>query len=144
MKTTTSTAPKSVVYSFDGRWEKNILAGRVGVFFRKRRPINQPKYVFFYIGVPIKSIIGYASIVEIREVDLLQASKLQDLGSISDIELTKYIGHGRVHAIFIDKPVIFRAPKELLGLRNKSGFNPPQSFSFVDAELEAALIVDEK
>jgi predicted transcriptional regulator len=134
----------SVVYSFEGRWEVPLRSGDVRVFFRKRRPIQAPRLVFLYVGVPVKAIIGFAQLVSISEVTLDDACEIRNEGSIAVSELSKYIGAmGKVHALRIDRPVLFRSPFGLDRLSAKYGFNPPQSFSIMSAEFENGLLGEE-
>jgi len=57
---------QSICYSFSSRWFKSLTSGKVKVFFRKVRPIRVPELTFFYVGSPIKQIIGYAYIKKIE------------------------------------------------------------------------------
>jgi predicted transcriptional regulator len=142
MTSTTNTKKNlSVVYSFEGRWEDPLRRGEISVFFRKRRPREAPERVFFYVGVPIKSIIGFAKIKSVSEVSLGEAISLRGFGAITEEELVKYIGRdGRVFAIRFDNFKLFSRPTSLADLNKEFGFNPPQSFSIVDASFEDALL----
>lgn len=142
MTSTTNTRKSlSVVYSFEGRWEDPLRRGEVSVFFRKRRPRETPERVFFYVGAPIKAIIGFAKVESVIEVSLGEALSLRESGAITEKELEKYIGHGgNVFAIEVDDLKIFSRPAPLDDLSKEFGFNPPQSFSIVDASFEDALL----
>ena len=140
MKQKEKPKPRSVVYSFSGRWEEPLRLGNVKVFFRKRRPVISPDRVFLYVGVPAKRIIGYAGVQKISPVGLTEAIEMRSLGAITENELIKYIGAGgSVHAIHIDKPMLFEKPFALEELDRDFGFSPPQSFSNVDDDFEAKL-----
>ena len=131
----------SVVYSFEGRWEGPLRRGEIGVFFRKRRPIKTPGKVFFYIGVPVKAIIGFADVKSIGEASLKEAMLMKSDGSITEDELIKYIGdNGIVHAIRIGKLEFFDQAHKLDNLNAQFGFNPPQSFSILDSSFEDVLL----
>lgn len=142
MTSTRKTEEKlSVIYSFQGRWEKLLRRGNIGVFFRKRRPVRLPERVYIYVGVPVKAIVGFAFVKSITEVSLAQAKAMANCGRISEDELAKYIGDdGVVHAIKIGESVLFKEPISLSYLQKEFGFNPPQSFSIVNASLEGALL----
>jgi len=132
--------PAPVVYSFSGRWESALRSKKVTVFFRKRRPVVVPPRVFFYVGVPVKSIIGFASVKFIEQVGLREAIKYKDAGCITELELNKYIGNdGSVHAIHIEHAVIFEKAIDLEDIKEAFGFNPPQSFSNVSDSFERRL-----
>lgn len=141
MKKSTNDVPRSVVYSFNGRWEKPLISGKVEVFFRKRRPVFMPSRVFFYVGVPVKKIIGFAEIRKIEPVDLEAAKRIKKSGAITDDELASYIGQdGTVSALWIGAPTIFLEPFTLSDLNERLGFNPPQSFSNVSTKFEDFLL----
>ena len=132
---------RSVVYSFNGRWEEPLSSGEVKVFFRKRRPVINPSRVFFYIGVPVKKVIGFADVTIVEPVDLAAAIRIKRSGAISENELIAYIGQvGTVNAIWIGKPTIFQRPFPISDLHELYGFNPPQSFSNVSTEFEGYLL----
>lgn len=136
---------RSVVYSFEGRWEKPLLSGKVRVFFRKRRPVIQPNRVFFYVGVPVKQLIGFSKVRSIQSVNLAGAIAIMDQGAITQEELTQYItSDGLVDAIWIGNPNIFETPFDLEFLKKNHNFNPPQSFSYVDEKLEDCLTGEAK
>jgi len=126
----------SVIYSFSARWDDALRSGSVHVFFRKRRPKIEPKFVFLYVGFPVKEIIGFAEVKSIEAIDLNRAIQLKDQGAIEEKELVKYIGsEGSVSAIQISKPKIFTKPFDLEALNQRFGFHPPQSFSKLDSEM---------
>lgn len=131
----------SVVYSFEGRWEEALRKGQVRVFFRKRRPTKLPRRVFFYVGVPVKAIIGFAEVEGISCTSLSEAIAIRSLGAITENELVKYMGQGgQVNAIRVSIPAIFTKPLDLFELKERYSFNPPQSFSILDDVFEAALM----
>ena len=141
MKRDENVKSRSVVYSFEGRWEEPIRHGKVRVFFRKRRPVKSPKRIFLYLGVPVKKIIGFADVQKIEPVRLDEAISARARGAITENELIKYIGeNGTVHAIYIEKPTMFSQPFELSELNDQFGFSPPQSFSNVDEDFEKQLL----
>jgi len=141
MTTQKKASNASVVYSFEGRWKDAILHGEVRVFFRKRRPTRLPARVFFYIGAPVKSVIGFADVEGISSVSLVEAIAIRDQGAISESELKRYIGQdGQVNAIRIGIPTILTEPLQLSDLKERFSFNPPQSFSIVSDAFEATLM----
>jgi predicted transcriptional regulator len=141
MITQKNNSSASVVYSFEGRWEDAIRQGEVRVFFRKRRPTRLPTRVFFYVGAPVKSIIGFADVEGISISTLAEAVAIRDLGAITESELKRYIGQdGQVNAIRVGIPTIFAEPLQLSDLKERFSFNPPQSFSIVSDAFEATLM----
>jgi predicted transcriptional regulator len=131
----------SVVYSFEGRWEEALRKGQVRVFFRKRRPTKLPRRIFFYVGVPVKAIIGFAEVEGITSINLREAVEIRTLGAITENELIRYVGQlGEVNAIRISAPTLFAIPAELSVLKQQFSFNPPQSFSIMEEAFEMALL----
>lgn len=93
----------------------------------------------------MKSIIGFASVDEIKEVSLREALLMKDAGAITENELIKYIGSkDSVYAIYIKNLSLLNAPKSLSYLNENFGFNPPQSFSILDESFESVLAGGEK
>lgn len=138
--TNTNKELKSVVYSFEARWDPMIREGDLRVFFRKRRPIKMPHKVYFYVGVPTMSIIGFSKVEHIDSISLEQALSYTEQGQISPDELIKYIGQeGYVNAIWIEQPRMFKKSISLKSLKDSFNFNPPQSFSYVNSPLCIAL-----
>ncbi|WP_170518606.1 hypothetical protein [Ruegeria atlantica] len=132
---------RSIVYSFEGRWHRPIASGDVKVFFRKRRPVSTPERVYFYVGVPVKKIIGFAEIERIEQVKLEAATDVKKEGAITEEELVDYIGkNGTVSAIWVSAPTLLPEPFDLSELKRHWGFNPPQSFSNVSTEFERFLL----
>lgn len=141
MKETSKEKSRSVVYSFDGRWEESLTSGQVKVFFRKRRPVLTPSRVFIYIGVPVKKIIGFSDVTKIESVDLEAAKEIKKSGAITENELLSYVGTNRtVSAIWIARPTLFSKPFTLSDLSESHGFNPPQSFCKLSEEFENYLL----
>lgn len=132
---------QTVVYSFGGRWEEPLLNKEISVFFRKRRPVVLPDKVFFYIGSPVKKIVGFSKVISIEPISFAGAKQYMKAGKISENELIDYIGkNGHVHAIHIQDIEIFKNPIDLDSLRDEFDFNPPQSFSKVSANFERWLV----
>lgn len=103
-----------------------------------------PKRVFFYVGVPVKKIIGFADIVKIEPVDLEAAVRIKKNAVINEDELSSYIAIDQtVSAIWISRPTIFSDPFTLSDLNRLHSFNPPQSFSYVTEGFESFLLREE-
>lgn len=116
----------------------------MSVFFRKVRPIRQPKTTFFYVGSPIKQIVGYAQISRIERVNLEQAKSIQNAAKISEEELERYFGEtSAVHAIWISNHHIFEEPFGLEKLTALFGISAPQNFFNVADDLNAFLMGDQ-
>ncbi len=130
----------SVVYSFFNRWEEPLRSEKVRVFFRKRFPSKLPDRVYFYIGAPVKSVIGSARVSEIKRLSAKDALDLSSLGCIPKTELANYLGDREsVGAIYLDEFDFFPRPVELVEIENVMSFSPPQNFQNLDADEERML-----
>lgn len=123
----------SVMFSFRSQWLNPLMSNQISVFFRNKPSSNkQPKYVYFYLGSPIMSVIGYARIKDIRLVTKEEAIAISDIGKISQEALEKYIGsRTNTGAIFIERPYFFNSPITLRSLQSSGVFHPPQNFFFL-------------
>ena len=131
----------SIIYSFKSRWMDEIHAGRIQVFFRKRGPSAQPKHVFFYVGTPVSSVVGYAEVQQIKDVNLKEALSLTHLGSITEDELISYIGiNGSAKAIFLTNYTKIKRSLTTTELRRIFNFHPPQNFMQISKEVEEKIL----
>lgn len=119
----------SIIYSFKDKWRRPLEDGEISVFFRKRPPRVTCKRVYFYVGNPTSSIIGWAPIERIEVLNTEIALDLCHQGGIDRDELRKYLNNSsEVGAIFISNPHIYKAPLSTAELRRIFNFHPPQNF----------------
>lgn len=131
---------ESVVYSFFQKWENPLRAGRVRLFFRKRCPVQKPARVYFYVGTPLKALIGSAAVSRIDRVSREEALLLTEKGCISPEELLRYIAHNSsVGVIWIEDFQFFDESIPASTLLAEIGLSPPQNFQKISAEDEAAI-----
>lgn len=137
MNKTKSTA---IVYSFKAQWKCPLEKGGVSVFFRKRPPRATSDKVYFYVGSPVCSIIGWSNIIRIEEIDSELAIQIADQASIEVKELLNYLsGARRIGAIFIGKPTIYSNPVRTSEVRKIFNFYPPQNFVRVPSDVCEAM-----
>ncbi len=119
-----------VVVSFSSKWKDALVEGEIEVVFRKRIPVKfSPKRMVIYIGSPECELFGTADIVEASFVDKRKAMSLAEKGKISKAELENYIGNlSEVGVYKISNICQFNQPISMSELKDKYGFNPPQSF----------------
>lgn len=130
----------SVVYSFFYKWEAPLRAGRVRLFFRKRCPAEMPSRVYFYIGSPLKALVGSAAVSQIDRVSKDDALLLAGDGCITSDELSEYIGHSNaVGVLWIEDFHFFAHPIPAAKMMAEIGLSPPQNFQKISAEDEAAI-----
>ncbi len=131
----------SVIYSFKSRWLESIQSGQIGVFFRKRGPAKRPKRIFIYAGSPISSIIAFADVAQMKDVDLDRSLELANLGKISNDELNSYVGSdGNVKAIFLTNHQMLQRSLGINELRKIFNFHPPQNFMQISSEVEKKIL----
>jgi len=136
---------QSICYSFSSRWFKSLTSGKVKVFFRKVRPIRVPELTFFYVGSPIKQIIGYAYIKKIEKISLNKAKSFKSDGMISEEELESYFGTKKhIHSIWIENQFFFEKPFNIEKLQSAFDIFAPQSFFNVSTELETFLMGEDE
>lgn len=130
----------AVVYSFKAKWDGLIRNGSINLFFRKNAPSTVPHRVYFYVGAPIKQIVGWAAITNIASVAKEKAFEMADAGAIELDELRTYLaGRSSVNVI---RTVDFRLLTKPVGLeeaQRKLVFHPPQSFCQLTEDDESII-----
>ena len=125
----------AVIYSFKEKWKDILESGEVSVFFRKRPPKGKCDRVYLYVGSPTSSIIGWASVKEIRTSSPENALEFAKQGRIELHELKEYLkGAKEVGLIFIGRPFLFQKPIRASEIRKVFNFYPPQNFVRVPQE----------
>ena len=119
----------AVVYSFKAKWDGLIRKGSINLFFRKNAPSTDPHRVYFYVGAPIKEIVGWAVVNDIEAVSSEEAFDMADLGSIKIDELRLYLaGRSSVNVIRTGNIKLLNKPVGLEVAQQNLVFHPPQSF----------------
>jgi predicted transcriptional regulator len=119
----------AVVYSFKAKWDRLIRKGDINLFFRKNAPSTVPRRVYFYVGAPIKQIVGWAEITDIALVAKEEAFGLAGAGAIDVDELRTYLANrSSVSVIRTRKITLLTNPVTLHEVQQKLVFHPPQSF----------------
>lgn len=88
-----------------------------------------PDKVFLYVGSPVSSIIGYASVKKMERISKSDALAMADDGCISRDELDIYLDNKQdVTAIFIEDYRLFEKPISADEISRFMVFHPPQNF----------------
>lgn len=133
-------ANKSVVFSFFYKWEVLLRSGDVKLFFRKRCPSQLPPRVYFYIGSPLKQLIGSAAVKRIDRLSKIDALSVANYGRISIDELSEYIGQSSsVGALWIDDLDFFERPISADQMMHEIGLSPPQNFQKISSQSESLI-----
>lgn len=132
---------QAVLMSIHPKFANLIMAGKKQVEFRKGAFARPVRYVLVYSTSPVKRVIGYFTVkgFDRRAVHSLW-SRHRSGGGITKSEFMEYFrGSKDGVAIEIEEAVRFDKPVGLSALG--SGFRAPQSFSYLDEEQAAELIV---
>ena len=126
---------QDVLVSFHSKWAQLLRAATPKVVFRLRIPTQPVRTMFFYVGVPIRAVIGKAAISEIRTLKADEACAYASQGAISKEELSQYISkHEKVGIYQIEDYVIFNKEIPLAVLKERFSFYAPQSFMYLSEE----------
>ena len=138
-----SESPRDVVLSIKPVYSEKILSGRKTVELRRRFPLANPigALAYIYSTSPVKAIVGSASISNVRKLPLEEIwSEFQSTAFIERDQFEKYFDkrdHG--FALVLDHVRAFQRPFPLSELRERFGFEPPQSFLYAKHDLRRAL-----
>ncbi|WP_199258251.1 hypothetical protein [Paracoccus binzhouensis] len=125
----------SVIYSFKGKWLEPIVEGRVKAFFRKRFPREKPSRVYFYVGAPTSSIIGWAEVSSLERVETNTALGMTKEGAIDRRDLAEYLAGAESVGVFkLGQPNLFALPLTVSDVRRIFNFHPPQNFVQIDED----------
>lgn len=134
---------RDIVLSIKPVYSEKILDGRKTVELRRRFPVSVPSGVIAYIYAtsPVKAMVGTA---EIRDVLRLPVEQIwQDFENSAYIDRSKFDryfeGVKEGYALVFDEVRAFSRPLPLSELRQKFGFEPPQSFLYAKRDLRKAL-----
>jgi len=134
---------RDVVLSIRPQYSEKILDGRKTVELRRRFPVSVPAgaIAYIYSTSPVRAIVGCA---EISEVVKLPVEKIwrayHAYASIERIDFESYFA-GVEEGVALEFANVRPLSRvlDLAELRERFGFEPPQSFLYVKPELRRAL-----
>lgn len=134
---------RDVVLSIKPIYSEKILAGQKTVELRRRFPVAAPHgaLAYIYSSSPVKAMVGIASI---RDVLKLPVEKIwvefESTAFIDRSSFDKYFdGLDYGYVLVLDDVKSFSRPLPLHELREKFGFEPPQSFLYAKQDFREAL-----
>lgn len=136
-------AQRDVVLSIKPAYSERILDGRKTVELRRRFPVSAPSgaLAYIYSTSPVKAMVGTASIRDVLKLPVEQIwTEFENSVFIERNQFDKYfdgLDHG--FALVFDDVRAFSRPLPLSELREKFGFEPPQSFLYAKRNLRKAL-----
>ena len=136
-------AQRDVVLSIKPQYSSQILKGKKTIELRRRFPVKVPKgtIAFIYSTNPDKALVGFA---EIDSVEKESVSNIwrehRKAACISKSEFDQYFsGQEFGFALRFRRAKPFKEAINLVNLRERFGFEPPQSFLYAKPLLREAL-----
>ena len=134
---------RDVVLSIKPIYSEKILAGHKTVELRRRFPVSAPSgaLAYIYSTSPVKAMVGTASIRDVLKFPVLDIwTEFESTAFIERLHFDKYFdGLDDGFALVFDDVKAFSRPLPLSELREKFGFEPPQSFLYAKRDLRKAL-----
>lgn len=134
---------RDVVLSIRPQYSDKIMEGRKTVELRRRFPVSAPggTLAYIYSTSPVRAMVGVAEIKDVLKLPVQQIwSEFEDTAFIERKDFDSYFqGLEFGFALLFDDVKPFSRPVPLIELREKFGFEPPQSFLYASRDLRKAL-----
>ena len=128
----------TAIFSIKPKFVSLIFAGEKTVELRRKLPrrIREGSKIFIWETSPKKRLSGCVRVQKLLEVPIDQLWELiSDFAGINEDEFYNYFdGLSSGIAVFLSDAEEFQVKPELNYLRDKLGFNPPQSFRYVSPD----------
>lgn len=138
---------KDLILSIHPQYSDKILAGKKTVELRRRFPLTTAKgtKVYIYSTSPVRAIVGSAEIAGIIKLPIKDMwKKYSKCAFIKKQAFESYFeGLSEGFALELKNAQAFDKPIELLELRERFNFTPPQSFIYAKQEMRRALMDDQ-
>ncbi|MCT8970710.1 helix-turn-helix domain-containing protein [Microbaculum marinisediminis] len=134
---------RDVVLSVRPIYSEKILEGKKTVELRRRFPISAASgtVAYIYSTSPVRAMVGSAQIDDVIKMPVKEIwDRFGGMAQIDRVEFESYFEGVRDGvALKISNARAFSRPKNLDELRQRFGFEPPQSFLYVSQILRVAL-----
>lgn len=134
---------RDVVLSIRPKYSARIMSGEKTVELRRRFPTSAPKgtIAYIYSTSPERAIVGVAEIAGVRKLDVEEIwQRYADVAFIERPDFDSYFeGVDQGFALEFVNVRPFENPLTLTELRERFGFEPPQSFLYAKQDLRRAL-----
>ena len=134
---------RDVVLSIRPKYTSRIMAGEKTVELRRRFPASAPEgtIAYIYSTSPDRAMVGLAEIARVRKLELEEIwRRYADTAFVERTEFDSYFeGLDQGLALEIENVRPFATPLSLCHLRERFGFEPPQSFFYAKKDLRRAL-----
>ena len=135
---------RMMILSLRPRFADAILSGAKTVELCRTEPkIRVPTLAFVYASTPVRALLGTCVVTSVESGHLGALWRVHGAGSGLDHGefLSYFEGVEAGTALHLASPRRFSRPIPLVELRSRpTGFHPPQSFSYVDAETGNRLL----
>lgn len=134
---------RDVVLSIRPKYTSRIMAGEKTVELRRRFPASAPKgtIAYIYSTSPERAMVGFAEITGVRKLDIEEIwNRYASVAFIERTDFDAYFeGLDQGFALEFSNVRPFETPLSLTDLRERFGFEPPQSFLYAKQDLRRAL-----
>jgi predicted transcriptional regulator len=134
---------RDVVLSVRPLYSEKILEGKKTVELRRRFPLSAPSgtVAYIYSTSPIRAMVGRTEIESVKKLPVMEIwKKFGKRAQISKPDFDSYFeGLTDGFALAISNARAFSRPIDLAELRDRFGFEPPQSFLYATPDLQTAL-----
>jgi predicted transcriptional regulator/DNA-binding XRE family transcriptional regulator len=134
---------RDVVLSVRPLYSDKIFEGRKTVELRRRFPVAAPRgtIAYIYSTSPVRAMVGSAEIANVIKLPVSEIwKKFGKMAQITKSDFDDYFtGLKEGFALKISNARPFSRPLKLTELRDRFGFEPPQSFLYATPVLRTAL-----
>jgi predicted transcriptional regulator/DNA-binding XRE family transcriptional regulator len=134
---------RDFVLSIKPEYSKKILIGTKTVELRRRFPLmkNKGSVAYIYSTSPVRALVGAAEICDVERLPLPMLWRRHGASaSIDKADFESYFtGLDEGYALFMTKPRSFLRPLDLSELKERFGFQAPQSYLYAKPNLVRAL-----
>lgn len=134
---------RDIVLSVRPLYSDKIFEGRKTVELRRRFPLSAPRgtVAYIYSTSPIRAMVGSTEIESVNNLPVMEIwKKFGKRAQISKSDFYTYFeGLTDGFALTISNARSFSRPIDLAELRDRFGFEPPQSFLYASPDLRTAL-----
>lgn len=134
---------RDVVLSIKPVYSEKILDGTKTVELRRRFPVSAPNgaLAYIYSTSPVKAMVGTAAIRDVLKLPVEQIwAEFENSAFVPRKQFDRYFeGLDQGFALVFDDVRTFSRPLPLSELRERFGFEPPQSFLYAKHDLRRAL-----
>jgi predicted transcriptional regulator/DNA-binding XRE family transcriptional regulator len=134
---------RDVVLSIRPQYSEKIIQGKKTIELRRRFPVSAPRgtLAYIYSTSPVRAIVGRAEIVDVVKMPISDIWKnFSDMAFIKKKDFDDYFSDvTEGFALKFANAKALPRPLDLMELRQRFGFEPPQSFLYANPVLRKAL-----